>query len=99
MPTAVAVHLAVPVDLAAHIFDGLVDDPALEFRRAQVPPHVDVGCELVLADAVMRQSLRGDVARDGLDVVTPARRGHKLTPPRWAPQAVRYGSYRTLVRR
>ena len=42
-PVAVAVHLALPVDLAAHVLADLVDDPGLELRRHQVPPHVHVG--------------------------------------------------------
>ena len=88
-PVAVAVHLALPVDLVPDVFAGLVDDPALQLRRAHVPPHVDVGRELLLADAVVPQPLRGDSPRDRLDVVAPACHARNLTPPRRTLQAVR----------
>ena len=62
--------------------------PHSSSARGQVPPYVNVGCELFLADAVMRQPLRGDGARDRLDVVAPACHGRKLTPPPRTLQAV-----------
>ena len=65
---------------APHVLAGLVDDPALKLRRHLVPPHVHVDRELLLGDAVMRQHLRAEGARDCLDVVAPGSHGRFLAP-------------------
>ena len=63
--------------------------PHSSSRRGHVPPHVDVGGELLLADAVIPQPFRGESARDRFDVVAPACHARKLAPPARTPQAVR----------
>ena len=79
-PVAIPVYLLLPIDFAADVLDGLVDDPALHPCLLQVSPHVRVGRELLLGDAVMCDPHPGGSACDRLDVVTPRRHDHPLTP-------------------